>query len=151
VFWKAVQQEEVPVKHHVVVVATISTLAVAACSAQSPVIYPNQRARAVGEAQIEADVASCKKLADGVTKGAGDQAVGTAKDVAVGGTVGAAGGAVGGAIYGNAGTGAAAGAATGAATSFLWRLFRPRPPSSAYTGTVNRCLHDKGYEVSGWE
>jgi Glycine-zipper domain len=130
--------------------AVVSALAVVAC-AQNPVIYPNQRARAVGQAQIDADVAECKQLADEVAKQGANRAAGTAKDVAVGGTVGAAGGAVGGAIYGNAGTGAAAGAATGAATSFLWRLIRPRPPSPAYTGTVNHCLHDKGYEVSGWQ
>jgi len=138
-------------KHRSSPIVVVSALAVMACSAQSPVIYPNQRARAVGEAQIEADVSECKALGEQVSKRGGDQVTGTAKDVAMGGTVGAAGGAVGGAIYGNAGTGAAAGAATGAATSLVWRVFRPRPPSPVYTGTVNHCLHEKGYEVSGWE
>jgi hypothetical protein len=144
-------QEEVHMKYRSRSIIVVSALAVMACSAQSPVIYPNQRARAVGEAQIEADVDQCKALAEQVSKRGSGQVAGTAKDVAMGSTVGAAGGAVGGAIYGNAGTGAAAGAATGAATSFVWRIFRPRPPSPVYTGTVNHCLHDKGYEVSGWE
>ena len=132
--------------------AALTALAVVACSAQKPVIYPNQRARLVTQEQIDADVEECTAFGKEVAKGGGEsQAAGVAKDAAVGGTVGAAGGAVGGAIYGSAGRGAAAGAATGVTTSLIWRLFRPRPPNPVMVNATNRCLHEKGYEVAGWQ
>ena len=77
-----------------------------------------------------------------------------ATSTAVGAGAGAAAGAVGGAISGSVGYGAMIGAATGAVWGFLMGLFREsRSPqqNQAYTNFVNRCLQEKGYEVTGWQ
>jgi len=77
-----------------------------------------------------------------------------ATSTAVGAGAGAAAGAVGGAISGSVGYGSMIGAATGAVWGFLMGLFREsRSPqqNQAYTNFVNRCLQEKGYEVTGWQ
>ena len=81
------------------------------------------------------------------------KAGGVAKNTAVGAGVGAASGAVGGAISGSPGLGSAIGAASGAVWGLLMGLFNAGSshPSQAYTNYVNRCLQDKGYEVTGWQ
>jgi hypothetical protein len=46
------------------------------------------------------------------------------------------------------------GAATGAVWGLLIGLFSASgssQPNQAYTNFVNRCLQEKGYEVSGWQ
>ena len=46
------------------------------------------------------------------------------------------------------------GAASGAVWGLLMGLFResgPSQPNQAYTNFVNRCLQEKGYEVTGWQ
>ena len=47
------------------------------------------------------------------------------------------------------------GAATGAVWGLLTGLFHavvgPSQPNQAYTNFVNRCLQEKGYEVTGWQ
>ena len=70
-----------------------------------------------------------------------------------GAATGAATGAVGGAISGAAGRGSLIGAASGAVWGLLMGLFNAgtSKPSQAYTNYVNRCLQDKGYEVTGWQ
>lgn len=81
---------------------------------------------------------------------AGRVATGTA----VGAGVGAASGAVGGAISGSAGTGSMIGAASGAVWGLLmglWNMSGSSQPNQAYTNFVNRCLQEKGYEVTGWQ
>jgi hypothetical protein len=67
--------------------------------------------------------------------------------------IGAASGAVGGAIFGAAGSGSLIGAASGALWGLLSELFSAgsSAPSQAYTHFVNRCLQEKGYEVTEWQ
>ncbi|MBL8052016.1 MAG: hypothetical protein JNK03_01490 [Nitrospira sp.] len=69
--------------------------------------------------------------------------------------VGAASGALGGAISGAVGRGSMIGAASGAVWGLLMGLFSavvgPSQPNHAYTNFVNRCLQEKGYEVTGWQ
>ncbi|MGH6896538.1 MAG: hypothetical protein ACREJ5_08315, partial [Geminicoccaceae bacterium] len=42
------------------VLILIGVLAVAGCASAHPVLYPNDRLRAVGQAQADADLAQCR-------------------------------------------------------------------------------------------
>ena len=132
----------------------LAALALSACSAgPKPILYPNERLNAVGQAQADQDIAECRAVADnaGASEGTSGarQAAGS---TAVGGAVGGATGAVGGAILGRPGTGAAVGAATGATAGLLRSIFRGGSgPSAAYRNVVDRCLRERGYEPMGWE
>ena len=138
---------------HVLLLAPLM-LALGACASEpEPVLYPNERLRAVGEAQAEQDVAECRALAESAGASEGDSDAGRAAGSTVaGGAVGGASGAVGGAILGSPGTGAAVGAATGATAGLVRSLFRGGSgPSAAYRNVVDRCLRERGYEPMGWE
>lgn len=127
-----------------------------ACSSARPVLYPNAHLQLVGKEVADQDIEGCKQLAE--SAGAKEDA-GTggrvATNTAAGAGIGAASGAVGGAIVGSAGTGSAIGAASGAVWGLLSSLFYaatgPSHPNQAYTNFVNRCLQEKGYEVTGWQ
>jgi hypothetical protein len=126
----------------------------AACGARRPVVYDNEKAREVGQAEVDRAIDECMERAkqfkeSGGTVDAGSLAEGTARGAAVGAAAGAAGGAIG----GNAGRGAATGAAAGGAAGFMDRLFgglTSREPDPVYANYVNRCLREKGYEPIGW-
>ena len=134
-----------------VTVAAAASILICGCSAsRHPVLYPNDHYKQVGQAQAEADIATCSEQAKQYASG-NLQGKEMATDAAKGGAIGAAGGAVGGAIAGNPGEGAAIGAAAGATTSLLGSLFRGAEPSGAYMNWVDRCLADKGYQPVGWE
>lgn len=134
----------------------ITLLLLAACSGAHPVLYPNAHLKSVGKETADQDIEDCKQLAEsaGAEEGAGTGGR-VATRTAVGAGVGAASGAVGGAIVGSAGTGSLVGAASGAVWGLLTSLFygatRPSQPNQAYTNYVNRCLQEKGYEVTGWQ
>ena len=139
---------------------TLSIIGVAllftACSTAQPVLYPNAHFQSVGKDIAKQDIEACRQLAE--TAGA-EADRGTAGRVAtgtvVGGGIGAASGAAGGAIYGAAGRGSVIGAVSGAVWGLLSSLFRAASgssqPNQAYTNFVNRCLQEKGYEVTGWQ
>lgn len=127
-----------------------------ACSSAHPVLYPNAHFKSVGKEAAEQDIEACKELAESAGAeedkgGAGRVVTGTA----VGAGVGAASGAVGGAVSGAAGSGSAIGAASGAVWGLLMGLWHvavgPSEPNQAYRNFVNRCLQEKGYEVTGWQ
>jgi hypothetical protein len=105
---------------------------------------------------MEQDIETCKQMAEsaGAEEDSG-KAGRVARSTAVGAGVGAASGAVGGAISGAAGQGSLIGAATGAVWGLLTGLLQaaggPAQPNEAYRNFVTRCLHDKGYEVTGWQ
>jgi Glycine-zipper domain len=134
----------------------IALLVLTACSSAHPVLYPNAHLQSVGKETAEQDIEGCKQLAE--SAGA-EEGSGTGRRVAtntvVGGGIGAASGAVGGAIVGSAGTGSMVGAASGAVWGLLSGLFNAgtgtSQPNQAYTNFVNRCLQEKGYEVTGWQ
>jgi len=133
--------------------ALIGTLA-ACASGPRPILYPNDRLQAVGQAQADHDIAECRELAANAGASAGaDKARRAAGGTAVGGAIGGATGAVGGAILGRPGTGAAVGAATGATAGLLRSVFSGGggQPSPAYRNFVDRCLRERGYEPVGWE
>ena len=127
-----------------------------ACSSAKPVLYPNPHLQSVGKAVAEQDIEACKQLAEsaGAEEGSG-KAGRVAGSTAAGAGIGAAAGAVGGAISGAAGHGSVIGAASGAVWGLLTGIFSaafgPSHPPEAYTNFVNRCLHEKGYEVTGWQ
>jgi hypothetical protein len=110
----------------------------------------------VGKDSAEQDIEACRQLAEsaGAEEGSG-KAGRVATGTAVGAGVGAASGAVGGAIVGAAGSGSMIGAASGAVWGLLTGLYYvfAGPPQSnqAYTNFVNRCMQEKGYEVTGWQ
>jgi hypothetical protein len=139
-----------PVSHCIL----IGVLAVVVgCASQArPILYPNAHLSAVGQAQADADLAECRRLAEtaGASPGSG-QGEQAARGAVVGGAVGGAAGAAGGAVLGRPGTGAALGAATGATANFMRSLFRRDQPSQAYRSFVDRCLRERGYEPVGWE
>ena len=130
-----------------------------ACSSARPVLYPNDRLQSVGKEVADQDIEACKQLAE--SAGAGENSRGgkagqVATSTAVGAGAGAASGAVGGAISGAAGRGSMIGAASGAVWGLLTGVFYAavgpsHQPSQAYTNFVNRCLQEKGYEVTGWQ
>jgi OmpA family protein len=127
-----------------------------ACSSAHPVLYPNAHFTSVGKEAAEQDIAACKQLAESAGAEEGSGSAGrVATSTAVGAGVGAASGAVGGAISGAAGSGSAIGAASGAVWGLLMGLwhaaFGSSRPNEAYTNFVNRCLQEKGYEVTGWQ
>lgn len=136
--------------------AVIGVLTLAGCSGARPVLYPNAHLQSVGKETAEQDIEACKQLAEsaGAEEGSG-KAGRVATSTAVGAGVGAASGAVGGAIVGAAGSGSAIGAASGAVWGLLMGLFYAAfgssEPDQAYTSFVNRCLQEKGYEVTGWQ
>ena len=125
-----------------------------ACSGARPILYENPHLKSVGKEVADQDIEACKEAAEaaGAKEGSG-KAGGVAKNTAVGAGVGAASGAVGGAISGSPGLGSAIGAASGAVWGLLMGLFSAgsSQPSQAYTNYVNRCLQEKGYEVTGWQ
>ncbi|WP_341674927.1 hypothetical protein [Niveibacterium sp. SC-1] len=128
-----------------------SLLALAACATPQPVLYPNTTYQQRGEAQAKRDVAQCIQMAENAgavtdfeTKAAGDAAKGA--------VVGGAAAGVGAAIWdtANAGKAAGAGAAAGAVFGGLNTALGSRHDSLKQS-FVNRCLHEKGYDVIGWK
>lgn len=126
------------------------------CSGPRPILYPNAHLQSAGEETAEKDIQDCRVVAEKAGAEEGSGAAGrTAGSAVIGAGAGAAGGAVGGAISGSPGIGAAVGAVSG----FVWGLlsglfgwmFGSSAPNQAYVNVVNRCLVEKGYEVSGWQ
>jgi hypothetical protein len=135
--------------------AVLILLVLSACSSARPVLYPNAHLQSVGKEAAEDDIGICKELAEssGAEKRTGVRGGRVAVATALGAGTGAASGAVGGALTGAAGRGSMIGAASGAVWGLLTGLFRTvgvSDPSPAYTNFVDRCLQEKGYEVTGW-
>jgi len=136
-------------------------LMLSACSSARPVLYPNAHMQSVGKETAEQDIKACKEAAEsaGAEESSGGGKVGrVATGTAVGAGAGAASGAIGALITGaSAGLGSMVGAASGAVWGLLTGTFHAiagpssRQPSQAYAGFVNRCLQEKGYEVTGWQ
>lgn len=140
----------------VTIVALFAAMLVAGCAGPRPVLYPNAHLQSVGKDVAEEDIAACRQAAESAgAKAGGGEAGRVATRTAVGAGVGAASGAVGGAISGAAGRGSMIGAASGATWGLLMGLFSAASgssqPSQAYTNFVDRCLQEKGYEVTGWQ
>ena len=132
------------------------SLLLAACSTAHPVLYPNEHLQSVGKEVAAEDIEACRQSAEAAgAEESGGKAGRVATGTAVGAGVGAASGAVGGAISGAVGRGSMIGAASVAVWGLLTGLFfavvGPSQPNQAYSNFVNRCLQEKGYEVTGWQ
>ncbi len=127
------------------------------CAGPKPIFYPNAKIQQVGEDGADKDIDACREVAENAGADEGpNQAGRAAGSTAMGAGAGAASGAIGGAISGgDAGIGALIGLASGAVWGlFSWLfgwMFSSSQPSQAYVNMVNRCLAEKGYEVSGWQ
>ena len=131
-------------------VATRLLLALAACAAKRPVVYPNTAAQQAGSDAVQRDVDACIEFAKSEGH-ASEPAAQAGASSAGGAAVGAATGAAVGAVLGHAGRGAAAGAAGGGASGLMHGLFRSRDPDPIERAFVQECLHDRGYRVIGWK
>ena len=133
-------------------VVTLLMIAAGCAHSQSPVLYPNAKLKEAGKAQADAEISTCRSLADDYVSSGGATAKEIGKDTAAGGVGGAAVGSVAGAVSGGgAGRGAAIGAATGATAGAVHGTFKSSGPSPVYKNFVDRCLRERGYEVIGWQ
>ncbi|OGP88738.1 MAG: cell envelope biogenesis protein OmpA [Deltaproteobacteria bacterium RBG_19FT_COMBO_43_11] len=120
-----------------------------ASRSQSPVLYPNNHLKNVGETQAQNDIEECSRMAEAYVKAnPGAKVVG---GTIVGGASGAIVGTAVGAVTGNIGRGASIGAAAGAASGLVRGIYKATQPSPVYKAFVNRCLKDKSYDPIGWE
>ena len=141
---------------------TLATgLLLAACATSGPaspnagpVLYPNATYNSLGEARARDEVATCSARASaaGLTPEAKDNAVaqGATKGAAVGGVAGAVSAAVRGRSLENVLGAGAAGAAVGGSAGATAGALRDAKPNPTYRHFVQRCLHDKGLDVIGW-
>jgi len=111
------------------------SLLLAGCSTAQPVLYPNAHMQSVGKEVAAQDIEACRQLAEAA---GAEEGSGKAGRVATGTEVGA-------------GVGAASGAVWGLLTGLFHTVVGPSQPNQAYSNFVNRCLQEKGYEVSGWQ
>ena len=121
-------------RHRVLSIIGVSLL-LTACSTAHPVLYPNAHLQSVGKDIAEQDIEACRQLAE--TAGA-EEGSGKAGRVATGTAVGA-------------GVGAASGAVWGLLTGLFYAAVGPSQPNQPYSNFVNRCLQEKGYEITGWQ
>ena len=132
-----------------VIVVALIFFAGGCASSQRPVLYPNAHMQSVGSAVAQQDVDQCLQLAD--SSGLSRSTNQVVERGAEGGAVGAAAGSVGTlATGGNVGKGAVGGAAAGATAGALFGAFRNNA-NPTYRGFVQHCLHDRGYDVIGWQ
>ncbi len=127
-----------------------------ACATPRPVLYPNAQLERVGREQAQREVDDCLALAtQDVGAGNRDAGEGMAKRTAARSATGAATGAAVGAAVGRSAARGAAGGAAGAAThSVVSAILHPRRgrggPDPVFRRYVDRCLHERGYDVIGW-
>jgi hypothetical protein len=132
-------------------VLAAAALAAGCASTARPVLYPNSHLKQVGDAQAQHDIEECRVLAENAGAEAHD-ASRAARPVAEGAAVGAAVGGVSNAIRGRGiGVGALAGAAVGGAAGGVHGAFRAGEVSPLHRNFVQRCLHERGYDVIGWK
>ena len=111
-------------------------LFLAGCAAQSPVLYPNEHLKGVGDSRAQIDIEECSRQAESyVRANPGAKVVGSAVV----------------AVTGHIGRGALVGGVAGAATGLVRGIYKSSQPSPVYKAFVNRCLRDKGYDPIGWE
>jgi len=128
----------------------LASLAALACATPRPVLYPNAALERVGREQAQRDIDACLALAErDVGHGGNRSGERVAARTATGAATGAA---VGAAASRSAARGAAGGAAGAATHGILSSLLHPRrnQPDPVFRNYVDRCLHERGYDVIGW-
>lgn len=132
-------------------VILLSAITVTACaSSKRPVLYPNSHLQAVGQAQAQRDIDYCMQLAS--TSGVSRHKDGEiAKKTVTGSAMGAAGAGTAALILGHDADHVLAGAAGGAAAGMVKGGIDSTDMNPTFQRFVAHCLHDKGYDVIGWE
>jgi hypothetical protein len=128
-----------------------AVLAAGCASTAHPVLYPNAHLKQVGDAQAQHDIGECVALAESSGAEAKDSSR-AVRPAAQGAAVGAAVGGVSQAIRGRSVVGGAlAGGAIGGAAGGVRGAFRANEVSPIHRNFVQRCLHERGYDVIGWK
>jgi hypothetical protein len=124
----------------------------AGCASNArPVLYPNAHLKQVGDPQAQQDISECTTLAESSGAEAHDGSR-AARPAAQGAAVGAAVGGVSQAIRGRSVLGGAlAGGALGGAAGGVRGAFKAGEVSPLHRNFVQRCLHERGYDVIGWK
>ena len=126
----------------------------AACAGPDPILRSNNRLLLYGREAAEQEIEACREktsragLPHGTSR-SGNAATGGTLGVIVGAAVGASTGLVGGPT--GVAIGAGAGVVIGGVLGFIAGTYKPLSPDPAFTASMERCLKEKGYEVSGWE
>jgi uncharacterized membrane protein len=113
-------------------------------------LYPNNHLKSVGNEQAQKDIDAY--MADAGNYGVKEKNDGrVGKKAARGATIGAVTAGAWGLVSGNAGERALSGAAAGAAGGASSGAFDANKMNPTYRNFVQKCLHDKGYDVIGWQ
>lgn len=140
-------------KGQAVVVLLLASL-MTACVAPEPMLRSNKKLQLYGREAAKQEINACRQKVEqaGLTPGvhqSGNAATGGVLGVTIGGAIGASAGVIGGL------TGVAIGAASGAGLGLIIGLvggtFKPLVPDPPYADAVEKCLKEKGYEISSWE
>jgi outer membrane lipoprotein SlyB len=114
--------------------------------ASKPVLYPNDKLKAVGKEQAQRDIEQCMNESEEyIESGKGKK---IARSAGKGAIFGAAVGAVSGALFGGIGRSAVGGAAIGATAGGVGEGLSPDEIKRQY---VDQCLAQKNYHVLGWD
>ncbi|MEX5217184.1 MAG: hypothetical protein AB7R40_10340 [Nitrospiraceae bacterium] len=144
----------VPRSMSLVALALIFFTGMAACAGPEPILRSNNRLLLYGKDAAEREVDACREKSERAGIKDGTNRSGNA---AAGGTIGVVGGAAVGAATGLVGgptgvaIGAAAGAVIGGVLGTIGGAYKPLQPDARFTASMERCLKEKGYEVSGWQ
>lgn len=135
-------------------IALVLLLSVTACTGPQPTLRSNKQLHLYGRQVAQQTVEFCRQQVErtGVRPGvhqSANAATGAVLGLTLGGAVGASAGIIGG--LPGVTIGAAVGSAVGLTVGLLGGTFKPLEPEPSYADAVERCLKDKGYEVSGWE
>ena len=126
----------------------------AACAGPAPILRANSQLQLYGQEAGEREAALCGLKAEraglrhGTNRG-GNAGAGVALGLIGGTAVGASAGLIGGPT--GVAIGAAVGGAVGGTLGLLGGSYRPLEPQPEYAAFVERCLKEKGYEISGWQ
>ena len=131
--------------------ALLVTVISGCATTPDPVLYPNDHLKQVGQSAARQDIDECRQLA--TAYGVDENSDGNVGGKAAGGaaTGGAAAGAWGLVRGGGVGERALAGAAAGAAAGSVRGMISSSETSPVFKNFVRKCLHDRGYEVIGWQ
>lgn len=133
-----------------VILSLIIILFGCSTSPSKPILYPNTHFNKVGQQIADHDIASCMAMArsSGVNEKRDGEIV---KKAAGGAAIGGAAAGAWGLVYGDAGKRASAGALAGAAAGTTRGAIKASETSPVFKKFVQKCLHDRGYHVIGWQ
>lgn len=144
----------VPVSTQALGLVLVLVTTLSACAGPEPILASNKRVLLYGREKAAEEIDACRGSASRAglrhgNYGSGNAATGATLGVIAGAAVGASTGLVGGPT--GVAIGAGAGAAIGGALGLLGGAYKPVEPDPQFMAFMERCLREKGYEVSGWQ